>query len=89
MAIGARRENVFGLVLRQGLRLTAIGLGIGLVLALSFTRLVQSLLVGVSATDTLTYVSIALILTVVALLACYVPARRASQVDPMVALRYE
>ncbi len=89
MAIGARPESVFGLVLRQGLRLTAIGLGIGIVLALSFTRLVQSLLVGVSATDALTYISIAMILTVVALIACYVPARRASRVDPLVALRYE
>jgi predicted permease len=89
VALGARQEDVVWQVLRHGLRLVLIGLGIGLVLALVFTRVVRSLLVGVGASDALTYISIAVILTVVALVACYLPARRASAVDPMSALRYE
>ncbi len=89
VAIGARQSDVFRVVLLSGMRLVAIGLAIGLVFALAFTRILESLLVGVEATDALVYFSVALILTVVALIACYLPARRAAKVDPMVALRYE
>jgi predicted permease len=89
MAMGAKQQDIFILVVRQGLQLAGIGLAIGLVLALAFTRLVRSLLVGVGASDGATYVSIATLLAAVALLACYRPARRAAQVDAIVALRHE
>jgi predicted permease len=89
MALGARAGNVFSLVLGQALLTAAVGVGIGVAGAFALTRTMQSLLFGVSATDPATFVGIALLLTLVAVLASYIPARRAMKVDPMVALRYE
>ena len=89
MALGANRHDVFRLVLGQGTRLTLLGIGLGIVAALIVTRLMATLLYGISATDPLTFVAVALLLALVALAACYIPARRATRVDPIVALRYE
>ncbi len=89
VALGAQRANVFRLVLSQGLLLTLAGLGVGLVVSLAVTRYLESALFGVTATDVLTYAAVALLLCLVSLVACYIPARRATKVDPMVALRYE
>jgi putative ABC transport system permease protein len=89
MALGARPSDVLRLVLRRGVALSAIGLGIGLPISLALARLLESLLFGVSATDLLTFGGITALLTAIALLSCYLPARRATQVDPLVALRYE
>ena len=89
VALGAQRGDVLGLVGRLGLKLTGIGVGIGIVLAYMLTKLISSLLYGVKPSDPLTYVLVAVALIVVAMLACLVPARRASKVDPMIALRYE
>jgi putative ABC transport system permease protein len=87
MALGAQRRDIFQLVLGQGALLLVAGLAIGLVASFVCTRLFSSLLFGVSATDPLTFMVTPLLLSLAALLACYVPARRATKVDPMVALR--
>ena len=89
MALGADRVEVLKMILKQGMALAAIGVAIGLGLALVLTQMMASLLYGVSATDQITFIAISLLLAVVALAACYIPARRATKVDPMVALRYE
>jgi len=89
MALGAKRSNVLRMILFEGFALIMTGILIGLFLSVVGTRLMDSLLYGVSPTDPLTFLSVAALLTMVALLDCYVPARKATKVDPMVALRYE
>ena len=89
MALGAEPRDVFSFVLRQGAFLAIVGLSIGLVISLVLTRALSSELFGVTPTDPLTFAGVALLLLVVALLACYLPARRAMRTDPMVALRHE
>jgi putative ABC transport system permease protein len=89
MALGAQARDVLALILRQGMRPVLLGVVIGLAGALALTRLMKSLLFEVSATDPLTFAAIALLLAAIALLACWIPARRATKVDPMIALRVE
>jgi predicted permease len=89
MALGARGPDVLKLILKQGMLLVGIGVVAGLCVAFIATRLVESLLYGVSRTDPVTFAMVALLLAVVALLACWIPARRATKVDPMIALRHE
>lgn len=89
MALGAKTGDVLKMVIRQGLLLTIIGVSIGLLSSFALTRLMSSLLYGVSATDMATFIFVPLILIGVSLFACFIPARRASKVDPMIALRYE
>ena len=89
MALGATSRDVLRLALGQGMRLALMGIAIGLLSATALTRLMQPLLFGVSATDPLTLSVGALSLALVAWLACYLPARRAAKVDPLVALRHE
>jgi len=89
VALGAQQSDILRLVVLQGIKPASAGLLVGLLASLGVTRLMASLLFGVSATDPLTFAGVALLLLVVAVLACYIPARRAARVDPMVALRYE
>jgi putative ABC transport system permease protein len=89
MALGAQRTDVLRLIVGQGLRLTVLGLGLGVALALALMRVLVSLLFSVRAYDPSTYTAVTLLLTAVALVACYIPARRALRVDPMIALRHD
>jgi ABC-type antimicrobial peptide transport system permease subunit len=89
MALGARTLDVLKLVLRNGMTLVVIGIALGLAGAFALTRLMVTLLFGVTPTDTLTIGLVSVVLIAVAFLACFIPARRATKVDPLVALRYE
>jgi ABC-type antimicrobial peptide transport system permease subunit len=89
MALGAQRRDIVGLVVSSGAKLVAIGIACGLVLSVILTRFMASFLYGVKATDPVTFGSVSLLLFGVAIIACLVPARRATKVDPMIALRYE
>jgi ABC-type antimicrobial peptide transport system permease subunit len=89
MALGANLRDVLLLIVGQGLRMALIGIALGLAGAFALTRVLASLLLGIGATDSITFVSVAVLLIAVALLACYILARRAVRVDPLVALRQE
>jgi len=89
MALGARRPDVLVLVAKQGMALVLMGIAAGAILSLGMTRLISGMLFGITATDPLTFAGVAALLETVAFLANYLPARRASKVDPVVALRYE
>ena len=89
MALGAKPSDVLRLVVQQAMLLALVGVGIGLIASLLLTRLMKGLLFSVSVTDPVTFAAIAVLMTFIALLACLIPARRATKVDPLVALRYE
>jgi putative ABC transport system permease protein len=89
MALGARLRDVVRLVVSQGMRMTLIGIALGLTGAFLLTRALESLLLGIGATDFVTFVGVPVLLIAVALLACYIPARRAARVDPLIALRHD
>ena len=89
MALGAKSRDILRLVLADGGKLVLMGIGIGLAAAVGLTQLIKSFLYGVDAADPLTFAAVAVLLSLVALAACYVPARRAARVDPVIALRYE
>ena len=89
MALGANRPEVLALVVKRGMFLVGIGIAAGIVLALALSRLIAGMLFGITATDPLTIIGVAVLLGIVAFVANYLPARRAASVDPMVALRYE
>jgi putative ABC transport system permease protein len=89
MTLGARSQDVQRMVIRQGTRLAVNGVVVGVAAALVVSRILANLLYGISGTDALIYAAVSLLLVLVAMAACYIPARRAARVDPMVALRYE
>ena len=89
MALGAQKEDILRLILGHGAKLTLIGVATGIAAALGLSRFLSSLLFGVKPTDPLTLFGVTIMLVLVTLLACYIPARRAMRVDPMVALKYE
>jgi ABC-type antimicrobial peptide transport system permease subunit len=89
LALGAQRKDILRMVAGQGASVALIGITLGLAASFGLTRIMSSMLFGVSATDPLTFAAVVVVLLAVALVACWIPARRAMRVDPMVALRYE